>query len=259
MPHAFSCEFLFARGHQIVEDPKGVFTTIQGPKVGEMVVEAVCSYMAWWKLWHRLKQSVSDLAHLVTLQHGYEENARAVFGFDVFFGFEKPHMATHAPALVVEHGAGPYHSAQHSERFHKLTARLFGDLTNKLPHQISRQLAEATDATLSLIMLRDAETAHPFRPLLYTPQVVHPFECQIGAKWRSLCYIKWLDYADSARVSPTFAHHKWARAQMGLRRYGPPWSPEIAISHSIVDIKVIQCAEHLVASDGGYWSRMKSG
>ena len=85
------------------------------------------------------------------------------------------------------------------------------------------------------------------------------FECRIGAEWRSLCYIKWLDYADSARVSPTFAHHKWARAQMGLRRYGPPWSPEIAISHSIVDIKVIQCAEHLVASDGGYWSRMKSG
>ena len=58
--------------------------------------------------------------------------------------------------------SGPYHSANNSERGHKLTKLLYEFTTNKNPEHIGEQLATATDVWLAGMLVADLEAQHQF-------------------------------------------------------------------------------------------------
>lgn len=58
--------------------------------------------------------------------------------------------------------AGPYHTANNSERGHKLTKMLYLFVTNKHPETLSKQLAEACDVWLAWLIVADLEAKHPY-------------------------------------------------------------------------------------------------
>ena len=98
---------------------------------------------------------------LLSIQTDYVSIAKELFGPRIL-RTDKNHQHNHAPELAFWHGSGPYHSANNSERAHKITQLLYSFLSNKRPDNLTRQIAQATDDILAVLVLKDLECKHPF-------------------------------------------------------------------------------------------------
>ena len=77
----------------------------------------------------------------------------------VYILTQRPSLTTCACTILY---SGPYHSANNSERGHKLTKLLYEFTTNKKPESLGEQLARATDTWLAGMLVADLEAQHPF-------------------------------------------------------------------------------------------------